>query len=390
MTAGRLPAVRSNAALYALDAATRAIAGELQLDRVLQLIVDSVRDLIGSRYAALGILDPSGFRIERFITSGITPEERALIGPPPSGHGLLGTIIRDGISLRIPDIAAHPDTYGFPPNHPAMHSLLGVPVRIGGETIGNFYLTEKTSALSFSAKDQELVEMFAIHAGIAIQNARLHQRVQELAVVDERLRISRDLHDGIIQSLYAVGLTLEDVPELMGHDETEATDRIDRAIDRLNMTIGDIRTFITALGTGGESGLGGRLRDVVAEIARDPRLGVTLDVAVADDVEHRLSPQTFHELLQIAREAVSNAVRHSDASRLTVGIHVAKGELVLTVEDDGRGFDPTKRPAAGHFGLANLHDRAAAVDGRLDVETAPGRGTRIIVRLPLDAEVARP
>jgi len=378
--------VRSDAALYALDAATRAIAGELDLDRVLQLIVDSVRDLIGSRYAALGIIDESGSRIERFITSGITAEQRALIGPPPSGHGLLGTIIRDGISLRIPDIAGHPDSYGFPANHPPMHSLLGVPVRVAGQAIGNFYLTEKQGSSEFSAEDQELVEMFAVHAGIAIQNARLHQRVQELAIVDERLRISRDLHDGIIQSLYAVGLTLEDVPELMAHDDAEAADRIDRAIDRLNMTIGDIRTFITALGTAGETELASRLQEVVSDIARDPRLSVALEVDAADGLERGLSAQAFHELLQIAREAVSNAVRHSGADHLSVRVEPVGGEAVLTVADDGRGFDPTERRAAGHFGLANLHDRAASVGGRLEVETSPGEGTRVIVRLPLTAE----
>jgi signal transduction histidine kinase len=382
--------VRSDAALYALDAATRAIAGELDLDRVLQLIVDSVRELIGSRYAALGILDPGGSRIERFITSGISTEERALIGPPPSGHGLLGTIIRDGIPLRIPDIAAHPDTYGFPPNHPPMHSLLGVPVRIAGVTIGNFYLTEKAQGQAFSEEDQELVEMFAVHAGIAIQNARLHQRVQDLAVVDERLRISRDLHDGIIQSLYAVGLTLEDVPELMAKDSAEAADRVDRAIDRLHMTIGDIRTFITALGTGPESGVAARLRDVVAEIAREPSLTVGLDLDGAAGLDSRLSPQAAHELLQIAREALSNAVRHSGAERAEVSLAAKPDELVLTIADDGRGFDPASRRAAGHFGLANLHDRAASVGGELDVDSSPGKGTRIIVRLPLDPEPARP
>lgn len=385
--------MRSDAALYALDAATRAIAGELDLDRVLQLMVDSVRDLVGSRYAALGIVDDSG-RIERFITSGISDEGRALIGPPPSGHGLLGTIIRDGVSLRIPDIAAHPDTYGFPPNHPPMHSFLGVPVRVGGEAIGNFYLTEKQASAEFGAEDQELVEMFAVHAGIAIQNARLHQRVQELAVVDERLRISRDLHDGIIQSLYAVGLTLEDVPELMAEHEAEATDRVDRAIDRLNMTIGDIRTFITALGSTGDASLAARLRDVAADIVRDPKLTAVVEVESAGDLDRRLSAQAAHELLQITREALSNAVRHSGAGRVTVRVAPSDGELVLTVADDGSGFDPGERRGAGHFGLANLHDRAAAIGGSLEVESAPGQGTRIQVRLPSPAapapEAARP
>jgi len=382
--------VRSDAALYALDAATRAIAGELDLDRVLQLIVDSVRGLIGSRYAALGIVDPSGVRIERFITSGISPEVRAEIGPPPSGHGLLGTIIRDGIPLRIPDIAAHPDTYGFPPHHPPMHTLLGVPVRIAGQAIGNFYLTEKAGARLFTAKDQELVEMFAVHAGIAIQNARLHQRVQELAIVDERLRISRDLHDGIIQSIYAVGLSLEDVTELVDTDRLEAVERVDRAIDRLHMTIGDIRTFITGLSPGGEVALGGLIREVVADIARDPRLEVSLDIDTAENLDGRLGPATLHELLQITREALSNTVRHSGAGHATIALAIDEGWLVLTIADDGRGFDPEVSLGPGHFGLANLRNRAATVGGRLDIESAPGAGARIIVRLPLASETARP
>jgi GAF domain-containing protein len=119
--------VRSDDALAALDRATTAIAGELDVDRVLQLIVESVRDLVGARYAALGTVTADGM-IERFITSGITDAERAAIGPLPRGHGLLGTIIRDGVSLRIPNIAAHPESYGFPEHHPSMTSLLGVPV----------------------------------------------------------------------------------------------------------------------------------------------------------------------------------------------------------------------------------------------------------------------
>ena len=374
--------MRSDDALYALDTATRAIAGELDLDRVLQLMVDGVRELIGSRYAALGIVDASG-RIERFITSGLTDEERAAIGPLPSGHGLLGTIIRDGVSLRIPDIAGHHDTYGFPPNHPPRRTLLGVPVRIAGDPIGNFYLTEKIGGAEFDERDQELVEMFAVHAGIAIQNARLHQRVKDLAVVDERLRISQDLHDGIIQSIYAVGLSLEDVPDLMADDRAEAVERVDRAIDRLNVTIGDIRAFITGLESPSDTSLRAALEAVVLEIARDPRLRVDLDLAGAEALDGRLSGAATHALLQIAREALSNTIRHSQATRARVSLEADGGEARLIVADDGRGFDPARRPDPGHFGLANLRDRAAAAGGLIELESEVGKGTRIIVRLPL-------
>ena len=211
-------------ALEALDAATRAIAGVLDLDAVLQLIVERVCALADARYAALGIVDEFG-GIDRFITVGITPEQRALLGPPPTGHGLLGLIIREGRSYRIPDIAAHPDSYGFPPNHPPMTSLLGVPVTVKGRAIGNLYLTDKRGAGEFSAGDQQLVELFAHHAGIAIENARLHEQVRQLAVVEERDRIGQELHDGIIQSLYAVTLSLEDVETLMTEDPAEAKAR---------------------------------------------------------------------------------------------------------------------------------------------------------------------
>ncbi|HJP88845.1 MAG TPA: GAF domain-containing sensor histidine kinase [Candidatus Limnocylindrales bacterium] len=376
--------MRSDEALYALDRATRAIAGELDIERVLQQMVDSVRDLVGAKYAALGIIGPDG-HLQRFITSGIAAEHRMLIGALPSGYGLLGTLIRDGVSLRIPDISRHPDSYGFPPEHPEMHSFLGVPVHVGSETVGNFYLTEKRDAPEFSADDQELVEMFARHAGIAIQNARLHHDVQQLAVVDERLRISRDLHDGIIQSIYAVSLSLEDVLDLIESDRAEAEARVDRAIDRLHTAIGDIRGFITGLGVGLGDGAGLRhaLEAMAADLLGGTGIDVSVDVRGASELDARLPPEANHELLQIAREAVSNVARHSGARRASLSLVVADDEAVLRIEDDGAGFDPEEKRGSGHFGLANLRDRAAGVGGTLDIQSEPANGTRIIVRLPL-------
>lgn len=376
--------MRSDATLYALDRATQAIAGELDIERVLQLIVDSVRELVDAKYAALGIVGNDG-RIAQFITSGISTEHRMLIGALPSGYGLLGTLIRESVSLRIPDIAKHPDTYGFPPEHPEMHSFLGVPIRLLTETVGNFYLTEKRGAPEFSADDQELVEMFARHAGIAIQNARLHHDVQQLAVVDERLRISRDLHDGIIQSIYAVSLSLEDVLDLIDTDRDEAEARVDRAIDRLHTAIGDIRGFITGLGTelGDGAGLRGALEAMAADLLGGTGIRVAVDVSAATQLEARLPPEANHELLQIAREAVSNVARHSNARHAALRLLVEADEAILEVTDDGDGFDPEARPGKGHFGLANLRDRAAGVGGSLAIASEASKGTRIILRLPL-------
>ena len=374
-------------ALEAFDEATRAIAGVVDLERALQLITDRVRSLVDAQYAALGIVDAHG-RIEQFITSGISPEARLRIGEPPRGHGILGLIIRTGQAYRIPDIGPHPDAHGFPPNHPAMGSFLGVPIRIKGGSLGNLYLTNKQGADEFSEADQRLVEMFARHAAIAIENARLHARVQQLAVMEERDRIGRDLHDGIIQGIYAVALSLEDVPEMMADSPDEAAARIDRAIDRLNVTIRDIRNFI--LGLGSELADAEDLVVGLAGLAEECRvntmieLDLDLDLAGGARVQDLLPPGHRAHLLQMAREALSNIARHSRATSGSISLRQDDGDAVLEIADNGRGFDLAAPIEPGHQGLDNLHDRAAAMAGSLTIDTEPGSGTRIIVRVPLD------
>jgi signal transduction histidine kinase len=367
--------------LETLDEATRAIAGLLEIDRALQLIVDRVRDLVGARYAALGIVSPGG-GIERFITSGISAAQRAAIGPPPEGHGLLGLIIEEGRPLRVDDIAAHPSSSGFPANHPPMRSLLGVPITSHGRAIGNFYLTDRLDGAPFSDADQRLVERFALHAAIAIDNARLHDQVGQLAIVQERDRIGRDLHDGIIQSLYAVGLSLEDVLELMTENPAEAEQRVDRAIESINLAIRDIRNFIHGLRP--EAVDGSNVRAGLAALADEARLNslVEVEVDLDPDLPLDLDDTGGRHLLQLAREALSNAARHGRASRISVSLRPDDRGAQLEIADDGVGFDPVVGSAPGHHGLANMEARAEAAGGRLAIHSAPGAGTRIIVSLP--------
>ena len=372
------------AAVEALSDAIGGIAGILTVEDVLQLIVDRVRELVGARYAALGILGPDHVRIERFITSGITPEQRRLLGDPPQGHGLLGLIIKEGRSLRIADIPAHPASYGFPANHPPMTTLLGVPVWLKNRIIGNLYLTDKVDAGQFSDDDQRLVELFAAHAGVAIENARLHEAVQHLAVVDERERIGKDLHDGIIQSLYAISLSLEDVPDLMGDDADEAVARVDRAIDSLNEAISDLRQFVVGLRPEhvDRTDFIGLLATLGDQVRRDGIIGVDLDLP-PERVD--LPAHTRGEILQIAREALSNAARHARASTARVSLRRDDHALLLELSDDGSGFDTSLEAPAGHHGLGNMRDRAEALGGTFDIRSS-GSGTTIIVTVPLADE----
>ena len=159
----------------ALVEAGIALSSELSLDALLQKLVETAATLAGARYAALGVLDPSGTRLERFITTGIDDETRAEIGDLPSGRGILGVLIREARPLRLHDLGDDPRSVGFPPGHPPMRSFLGVPVALRGVQYGNLYLTEKADGADFTEDDEVAVEMLASQAAVAIENARLYE-----------------------------------------------------------------------------------------------------------------------------------------------------------------------------------------------------------------------
>jgi signal transduction histidine kinase len=373
--------------LDALDSAVRGIAAELDLDRVLQGIVDRVRELVAADYAALGLVDERGL-IELFITSGVSQNERERIGDPPRGHGLLGLIIREGRSFRIDDIATDPRRHGLPPNHPEMHPFLGVPVRARQTTVGNLYLANGERGRLFTDADQELVERFALHAGIAIENARLHDRVQRLTVVEERERIGRELHDSIIQRLYGLTLSLDDVPELVSDDPHEARRRVDQAIDTLSATIGEIRTFIFGLQPVdvAEGGIVGALQQMAAEMGRNVGLEVSLETEFPADPPMVLTA----ELLSVVREALTNVSRHAEATSAVVALIDDEDGWRLEVADNGRGFDARAPGTPGHHGIANMHERAKKLGGTLKVASRQGHGTRIILTVPHSGEQRGP
>jgi signal transduction histidine kinase len=374
-------------AVQALDAAVRGISGVLELSQVLQLIVDRVRELVGARYAALGIVDEQGL-ITEFITSGITAEQRAAIGDLPHGRGLLGLIIRENRAYRIPKIQAHPKSYGFPPNHPPMTSFLGVPITVNGQPVGRLYLTDKQGAPEFSADDQALVEMFALHAGIAMERARLHEQVQRLAVFDERDRISRELHDSVIQMIYGVTLSLDDVPEMVATAPDEAGQRVDEAIDALNGVIRDIRHFIFGLRPLllDSGSLNEGLRSLAGELQRN----TATEIAIHGEAPEDLPLATVADLLAVAREALANVARHAKAQHASLTITTSDDEISLEIADDGQGMDLDRPLDRSHNGLANMRARGDALSGTFSVESSPGAGTRIIVRVPKSVRGATP
>lgn len=364
--------------IEALNQAALTIASELDSEKVLKQIVDTARDLVGARYAALGVPGRDG-RLSRFIYSGMTKAEADKMSHLPRGLGLLGAIITEKKPLRVKDIKNDPRSVGFPQHHPQMKSFLGVPIIGVGESLGNLYLTEKIGADEFSERDQHLVELLASHAAIAIQNANLYEQVERLAILEERTRIGMDLHDGVIQSIYAVGLTLESVRFTLPPESEEAMMLLDTAVAGLNDAIRDIRNFILDLRPRRFRGdLNQGLGQLVREFQANTMIPVQLTIsAEVDDLSTSLARAIF----LTTQEGLANIARHARASQVMLQLMRSETAVSLTISDDGRGFDMYDETRQVGHGLANMQARAESLGGRFRLKSAPGQGTTITLRI---------
>jgi signal transduction histidine kinase len=371
----------------ALIEAGMILASELSLDAVLQRIVELAVEITDARFGAIGVLTPDRRAIEEFITVGVTPEERAAIGDPPVGHGVLGLLIEEVGPLRIRDIGADPRSVGFPPNHPPMRSFLGAPVVARGTVFGNIYLTEKRGAPEFSEEDEAALIVLASQAGIAIENARLYEEIQRqqrelqrLSVLEDRERIAKELHDGVIQSLFAVGMGLQGAASFAKDDELGR--RIESAVGEIDRSIRDLRNYIFGLRPGilADRQLHQALDVLGAEF--EAKSGVVTVVDVDEETSGALASRAG-DLVQMTREALSNVGRHAKAETCRVSLRrgTLEGTAVLEIDDDGVGLDP-EAPVAG-MGLVNLRDRVASIGGGLTLESTAGTGTTVRLTIPI-------
>lgn len=529
----------------ALVRAGLALVSELSLPSVLSKIVELACSVSGARYGALGVIAPDR-SIEEFVTYGVTDDERAAIGRLPHGHGILGALIEEGHTLRLPRLQDDPRSVGFPPNHPPMTTFLGVPVRVRGRIYGNLYLTEKHGGAPFSQRDEDAVVRLATFAAVAVQNARsyhdaeaarqrmeavqevtaailtgkdrdevlsliatrarelvgaslativvpsgakdlvvrvavgarasellgmrfeaagsasgdvmserrpllipdaesdgrIHQPVvriggigpalmiplaagvsifgtlcvanrrggpsftdehrrlletfavqaavaidysnmrrelERLMVVDERERIAKELHDDIIQSLFAEGMSLQALEAMVVDDAVRA--RLSQAVDNLDRVIRDLRNYIFGLrpGVAADRHLDVALRALAGDFGEGASMA--LDVRTDPDTVAHFAGRA-PDIVSFAREAISNAVRHSGATRIDIMFGAAGVEAILEVADDGSGFDPSAVEGKGQ-GMANLRDRAAALGGTMEIESTASRGTCVRLRMPI-------
>jgi signal transduction histidine kinase len=257
-----------------------------------------------------------------------------------------------------------------------------IPLTARGELVGVFSLAAR-SQKPFDEDEIQLLVLVGAAAGTAIENARLHSNARRVAVLEERQRIGMDLHDGVIQSIYGVGMALENARMLMHEDIQQADDRIQKAIDDLNSTIRDIRTYILDLRPRDlrDDGLMEGLKRLTAEFQQNTKAEVSLICPKSDhlgDLPQSHALALFH----ICQEALANVAKHAQAIKVTVGLWSSSDRILLEIHDDGRGFVAADiNKMVGH-GLANMLTRVHNVGGDLDVSSAPGEGTTILAWVP--------
>ena len=372
-------------------------------DAVLQRNADGAAGVAGAKYAALGIYDDDG-RLVTFVHHGIDEPTEVAIGRYPEGRGLLGEVIVAARPLRLDDLTADPRSCGFPPGHPPMRTFLGVPVVRGGNRYGNLYVSERHDGAPFDDADEALVVALAAFAAGAIETTELveseRRRVaaeeqararRELlgrviaAQESERARVSRDLHDDVGQALTSVLLGLRLVEDALGRPALDPTDARGRVADLRELVADALRrsrqlAFDLRPTVLDDIGLVAALRRLRETTAERSGVAVELDTsAIAPD--ERLAPEIETVVYRVVQEALTNVVRHAQASAASVTVSPRRTHLRVLVEDDGVGYSPDD-PRPGHLGIEGMLERAQLVGGTLTVTSAPGVGTTVLLEVP--------
>jgi two-component system, NarL family, sensor histidine kinase DevS len=364
---------RFDVRLQQLLEAMLSIGSDLSLPTVLQRVIDSACKLVDARYGALGVMDDRG-QLSELVTIGVDESTHEAVGRLPEFKGILGHLVSDPRPLRLRNLSEHPMAYGFPAGHPQMTSFLGVPVR-GRDAVGSLYMCDKLSADEFTEEDERLAVAFAAASGVAIDNAQLQARLEHVAVLEDRERIARELHDKVIQRLFAAGMGLQTTLPLT--TRPEVTDRITRAVEEIDETIRDIRRTIFELEERSRRGL--RI-DIFAQTdAAREALGFTPELRLEGPIDTAVSEPTADRLLATLREALSNVVKHAQATALEVVVESGQ-DVLLRVVDDGVGLPEHVEPGNG---LRNMERRALELGGTLSVRRGERGGTIVEWRVPL-------
>jgi signal transduction histidine kinase len=359
----------SSAVMYAVEAG--------DLEQVLERIAHISCDLVNARYAALGVPDGEG-GLKYFKTAGMSAEEVAQMDHLPTGKGLIGAIMETRAPIRLESMQDDERALGFCAGHPHMSSLLGVPIQVGQQLFGMLYLCDRTDGKPFDEQDEWLIETMAGYAALAIAGSQLSEQQNRLTVLEERERIGMELHDGVIQSLYALGMHLD----LVRASGDIQADDLQATINGLNGVIEDIRRYILNLKSASRHAYS--FRDSFKRMAAHLHIPDTVKIDIdAPSGPPPFTPATFESLCLISNEVLSNAVRHSNASHIRIVARQTDHHYQITISDNGQGFNLQSAARQNGLGLRNIQQRARLHGGKVNIQTAPGEGTTLTITVPV-------
>jgi signal transduction histidine kinase len=397
--------------LERLVVAASSLLTEVSLEGVLDQVVAVAAEVIGAQYAAIGVLGPDGRILEKFTTWGIDPEQRATIGAPPRGHGILGLVIREARPIRLPDLTRHPDSYGFPPHHPPMHSFLGVPIVGKRGVFGNLYLTEKLGGGTFTDSDEHLAVLLAANTAAAVENARLHEEsarlleeVQQLHRARERFfaMVNHELRNALAAVYgWSEMLVRKKDPATVPRAAFEVLDSAQRAVglinDLLDLSRLDEDRLKPVIRATDPVSMARRAVGRVTPAAEARHVAVTLEVA-----PHLPSCETdASRVEQILVNLLGNAIHHTgEGTTVCLRVEADEERVTYIVDDEGPGipegevehiFDIYVTSAAGEsrgvgLGLPLSRRLAQLLDGELHAVARPNAGGRFLLQLPASAE----
>ncbi len=392
--------------------ASLALSTERDLDVLLRRFTAIACELIDARYGALLVEDIG--TLVTFVTHGVTEEQYASIGEPPSRTGLHGQLLHEGKTVVIDDLQSDPRATGYPVHHPVMSSFLGTPIRAGGRVIGELYLADKCDGRGFNDADVEIIEALAAAAGVAYRNARLLQVEQQSAAQahamldlraeghldelvfwsqvwareEERARLARDIHDEQGQVLTSLILFAKHLEQQVGSEIAPQVSDLRQLAEQALRAARTLAQQLRPLELD-RLGLIPALSRLVEHTAQ--RCGVAVDFVAAPKQIH-LNYALEVVVYRIAQQALTNVARHSRARSASVTLSGRDGWLTLIIEDDGVGFDSDAVLAGardgGHTGIWTMRDRARSVGGDLVVESGGRSGTLVRLRVPTSGDPA--
>lgn len=364
--------------LREMAATSELLVGSEDLTEILQHLAQRAKQVTTADFAAISTFDEHGV-LTRFIYTGIDDEQARRLGDPPTGRGLLGVLGLHERPLRLANLKAHDRFTGWPAGHPDMAAFLGVPIRAGGRSIGSLYMTRERGHDEFDDADEAAASVLALQAAVSLSLGLARDRSGRLFLLEERARIAHDLHDGTIQTLYAIGLEC-DAYAARADFPDEVRDVLITTVARLNELIADIRGYITMLEAATPAEQPEITRDLAFIIRQLVPNSIHSVVNISAAALQELTMRQTEDLLYIAREALSNSIRHGAPTKVAVDLRQSESATVLTVQDNGVGFD--QAVSRRGLGSITMQTRATRLGAELTMIGIPGMGTTVRVSIP--------